>query len=413
MRNIVLCILRYLINSNSFLTIILLKFIALASGGRIKLKLVSTKWLDEYATESGGVLRPQATGFSVPPVFATKSSSDSIAVVFPDLEYRLFNSEIVSAASSAVLTRDELLLIERVGRGDVSAFDFSSDFILMHNACRAIVKDDTPLHIEKGIFFGGNGSFNYYHWLIEILPKCEFLKHLPEKYRNYPILVSKDVEDIASFKRSVDIFCGDRQVVFLEKNARYQVDQLIYIDAPNSLPFNMRAGESMAASQVLINPLSIEYVRRICLQDEIINSPSSSGLEYPEKVFLKRSSENRGYNQDDVEKMLERYSFVSVSMEELSFDEQIRTMHHAKWIVGPTGAAWTNIVFCRPGTLSVCWMAEELGDFSAFSNIASVVGMSLIYMTYQCGSVSSAIAYKKEYSVDIKSLEDILVRNEV
>ena len=68
-------------------------------------------------------------------------------------------------------------------------------------------------------------------------------------------------------------------------------------------------------------------------------------------------------------------------MGELSLDEQLAVVHQTEWIVGPTGAAWTNLVFCQPGAKCLCWMAEESGEFSALGEL-----------------------YGKDYAVDVSKI---------
>lgn len=60
------------------------------------------------------------------------------------------------------------------------------------------------------------------------------------------------------------------------------------------------------------------------------------------------------------------FGFTFVYMEDLSFCEQVSLMAQAEIIVGPTGAAWTNIIFASPGTKALCWMARDAETFPVF-----------------------------------------------
>jgi len=101
----------------------------------------------------------------------------------------------------------------------------------------------------------------------------------------------------------------------------------------------------------------------------------------------------------------------AVAMEELTFEEQIRTIRNADFIAGPTGASWTNLIFCRPDTHCLCWMAEESGDFASFSNIAMAVGVRLDYLTGRNEAGQKDKPYQQRYRLDIDELDAYLRRN--
>lgn len=404
MKSYTLNLLRYLLKRNSRIAGLLLVLIYVFSFGRWKYKVVNCDWLDRYDADVIGVLRETSDGGAYAPSFFGENKTTSLNVHFPELQYRLFRNTSISVSSSSLLIGGDSLAIERVGRYDSESFDYSGGHILMHEGNHAIVKIKKNIYIECGVFLGGNGSFNYYHWLMELIPKCEFFHRIP--YKKFPLLVSSDVDELISFKEILDKFAPNVDVVTLQKDKIYSVGDLVYIDTPNNLPFNLRPGNKMRASYTLIHPQSIKYIRNICLSDDVINDSSQS--TYPKKIFLKRKIERRKYNQDSVENILQKHGFVSVCMEELSFEEQVRTMFHCEWIVGPTGAAWTNLIFCQKGAKALCWMAEELGEFSAFSTIAGNVGVDLEYITYHSGIHTPSDAYYRDYHIDVDLIERIV-----
>ena len=54
-------------------------------------------------------------------------------------------------------------------------------------------------------------------------------------------------------------------------------------------------------------------------------------------------------------------------------------------------------MFARPGLKCICWMAEENGDFPAFSTIANLTDADLRYVRYHSGAASSHDLYSREY----------------
>lgn len=358
-------------------------------------------WMDELTAQEKGLLRHGTKGITFGPHYIGRAQSTE-SVCLPDIHYFMFERARVSATSSSVILNDKQVIIDRAIGPDQIKYDYAGGQIIAHGGNTAIVRLGKSEAIKKGVFLGGNGSSNYYHWLIEILAKLEFLSKLPEHYQKYPLLVSEDVVRIPSFRETLDLFAKGCALIVLSKQLSYVVDELIYINSPNNLPFNLFGNQKFKCAYVTIDSLSINYVRKVALQDAL-RVPALSN--YPKKIFLYRKSGLRNYNQDEVFDYLAGFGFTKIFMEDLSFLEQVRTVHHADFLVGPTGAAWTNLIFCRLGAKGLCWMADELGDFSAYSSIAAMVGVDLRYLTYKAGVHSTSALYSKGYYIDLSMIE--------
>jgi len=358
------------------------------------LRLLPMEWMDQSDAEEQGLLRHGSVGASYGPHYVTGQQSVE-RISLPDINFRTFQNARVSVSSSSVICNDKKVFIERVEHSEQQKFDYSGGQILSHGR-------ETAEKIKKGIFLGGNGSYNYYHWLVEILPKVQFLSLLPPSYADYPLLISENVERIATFKETLDLLSTDREVVMLKEDLSYVVGTLVYIDAPSSFPINFRTGVRFSLSYTHISGDSIRYIRKAAL--ERIKTFKQQEVACSKRIILCRKEERRNYNENDVFECLARFGFEKVYLGELSFDEQVAVVHQAEWIVGPTGAAWTNLIFCQPGAKCLCWMAEESGDFSAFSTISHLVGADMQYITYKTDARSTGELYRKDYAVDVSKI---------
>jgi capsular polysaccharide biosynthesis protein len=312
----------------------------------------------------------------------------------PAVNLYCFDNARISAMSSSVLT-SEKLLIERVNGVDPSRCTFVSGHVYMHSPTRVVITLEPTEHVKRGIFMGGNGASNYYHWMIEILPKLQFLREMDTAYPGFPLLVSEGTYRVRSLREGLELLAKARPVVVLERNKTYAVNELVYVSNPNNCPFNLRRGESAQVSDFITRPSSIEYVR-----DHLMSGLSKSDRSGTERLFLTRRSDRRKYNQDEILKICADYGFKSVFMDEKSLSEQAELISNAEIIAGPTGAAWTNLIFCRAGAKGLCWMAEESSGFSAFSNLAKAVGVDLRYVTYCSGATSTEDLFMSDYHVD-------------
>lgn len=371
------------------------------SNSRIDIRVLPLFWMDEAVSHESVLLRRGVKGTTYAPHYLGDVQLIE-SVNLPAVLYHVFERARVSVISSSVILDDEQVVIDRAMGPGYKNYNYAAGHIVMHGENTAVVRLRKSRNIKSGIFLGGNGSFNYYHWIVEILTKLEFLTMLPERYQKYPLLVSEDAVGIPSFKVTLDLLGRGREIVVLKRESSYVVDELVHINTPNNLPFNLFGNQKFSCSYAAIDSGSIDYIRRTAL--EIIHA-TATHQNYPKKLFLCRKSGRRNYNQDEVFSYLAKFGFIKVFLEDLCFFEQARTVHNADIIVGPTGAAWTNLIFCRSGAKGLCWMAEEYGDFSAYSTIAGMLGMDLRYFTYKADVHSADELYSKDYYVDLSMVE--------
>ncbi len=381
------------------------------SNGRmgLELKVLPLVWMDKSESHQKKLLLKGESGVAYGPYYLFQGQSTK-QVCLPDVHYYKFENARVSINSSSVIVDEQQIIIERAIGPDQEAYSFSSGQIIAHRKDRALVRLGKTKNFKKGFFLGGNGSSNYYHWVTEILARLEFKHLFPSEYKSYPLLISEDVMRIPSFKYTLELFAKNHEVILLQNESSYRVDQLVYINSPNNLPFNLRRNKAIKKSHTTINPVSIKYLRGKVL-GHILDIKESS--IYPNKIFLCRKSGLRDYNQDEISQLLSTFGFIKIYLEDLEFKEQVKTIYHADFIVGPTGAAWTNLIFCQTGAKGICWMAEEASNFSAYSTIASIVGVDLLYVTYKAGVVSTTDLYSHEYNIDPNLIKQALIHCDI
>jgi len=355
-------------------------------------------WLDQAEANNKYLLRRGGVGNSYPP-HCINGRPLIKEVHFSDINCHIFRNSRISVTSSSVILNDKNVFIERVAGLDQTKFNYASGHIRSHGISSAIVQLGDTEYIEKGLFLGGNGSSNYYHWLVEILPKLQFLPFLPDRLAQYPLLVNEDIQKIPTLKEAMNLLVSDCEIIYLDKYKSYHVGKLVYIDSPSNLPFNLRDKEIYDSSYSLISRDSINYIRNTTFKE--LHIVEQLPPDHSKRIFLCRRNIRRNYNQNEVFDLLEVLGFEEVYMEDLNIEDQVRLMQQSEWIVGPTGAAWTNLIFCLKGAKCLCWMAEEYAEFSAYSTIARIIGADLRYIYYKAGVTSTSDLYRKEYSIDV------------
>jgi hypothetical protein len=175
------------------------------------------------------------------------------------------------------------------------------------------------------------GCGNYYHWMLELLPRFAILE---ESKIHYDYIYTQVRFDF--MKESLTLLGVDLNGVIPANKDRYiQADRLVV--------------PSVASPFGYATPFAIDFLRTkfIPLAQKTIDSSNFS-----KRVFISRNKNSirRIKNEEEVFKLFEPYGFVKYELENLSILEQVALFYHAEIIVGEHGAGLANIVFCQPET---------------------------------------------------------------
>ena len=341
------------------------------------------------------------------------SNSKKLENFFPDIYARKFSfATIINCHQFAINSKEKIYIpqyyFENIPRISCGGHGFS----ILRKGLGIIIEKST-INISHGIGLIGSGSSNWYHWLIEILPIVMLAEKLPLAYRNYAFLVPNEYNKYQTFRDSLDALKSHRKIIILESDKQYQVENFIVIDIPVHGPFNLMKGKWPKISDYRQNEnVLIDYRLRILKNYGIENFKPN------EKIFLSRKNKRRNYNQIDLERIAKENGFTIVYPEILSFYEQVSLFNSAKYIVGASGAAWANILFCQKNTFGLTWIFPEYKEFCVYSNLAAIAGMNLSYFFTSTAKPlkSTNKAYRMNYRVDpqffIKKLKLFLENSE-
>ncbi|MCR5233004.1 MAG: glycosyltransferase family 61 protein [Lachnospiraceae bacterium] len=227
--------------------------------------------------------------------------------------------------------------------------------------------------IDKGILLTSSASQNYYHLVIETLSKLLYLDEY-EDWVEYPIIVDKKILDIPQYVEVLEAFNKhNRKIISIELNESVKVNKLIYISPVVWMPLNVYDRYQLKKSDFMISDRMLMNVKMIGEELEIVP-------EY-DKIFLSRLnvSNTRLVNELAIRDLFAENGFKIVKTEEMTFEEQIKCFKSAKVIVGSSGAALVNLVFCQPETLFVCIVSSK-ADFWLYSTMAYLIGLNCIFL---------------------------------
>ena len=356
-----------------------------------KLRCIKIKHLAECDDQIYLNLERADTFYSVGPKELYHAHIQNKKVCIPPLNLYLFRNVLINNRSSCIFCLKKLV-VESYNNNE----RFNEGFVELNSRYHALIKVQEIIIIDEGFFLAGNGSWNWFHWLTELLPKLIYIDKVPIK----TILVSNELQQYQSMFDSLKVFLGEKfKLIYLDYTKNYQVKKLYHINAVSYLPYNMFEGAIRKVEDVYMRKSTLMGMRDKILSHFNVNED----IKMPEKVLFFRKNHRVALNQEEFTETLKTLGFEALSFEDLGLKQQISYMQHAKIVVGITGAAFTNLMFAKPKTKAICLMQKGLEELSCFSNLSAVFDIELNYHFYETKTITTD-HYTSDFYIDIKEV---------
>lgn len=365
---------RYLLEKNLQVSPVIRSVLRLFKQGEIK----TIYWIDQLESHKLETLFKNDDVISVAPCINHQNNIISTQKLETNL-YLFKNAYIHPRSSHFIYGPQHDLMMERVTGANLAYCNYATGYLRFHNQTHAMIKNQFRSNKQDAhyntLYLGGNGVTNYYHWLIEVAPKLLLITpNLLKKYKIKYLILDHTIQQLPSFQEILKLFLKQQQlsieVIYRNKNEISIVNNLFYINHRNNFVYNSQIKLSSHEFSYVC-PQLINKVRDVCLgqANKIVKNRT-----YPEKIFLARKPESvRTYNQDEILAYFLQQGFTAVYLEDYCFLEQVLLFNHAKFIIGPTGAAWSNLIFCQTATQALSWLPVQISEFSVFSTLAHIV----------------------------------------
>lgn len=326
---------------------------------------------------------------------------------YPAINAYLMKDAMVSAYSSQIVKNDKLLVSRqrlKLRRRIPSHGAGLGYYDRQHSVCSI----RAAITFEKAIFLGGDGAYNWYHYVIECMSKAYLTKFLPDSYRDYPIIVPDEARHIKSFTEILNVLAPERKILTIGRETAH-IRNLIVIDEISQGPFNLYPGKW---------PVLSDYSQHESVLNAYFSelrhafSPSPIATKRFRRIFIVRPDVRRNYNQDALVEIAKRFGFLCVSPETLSLREQAKIFSEASHIIGASGAAWVNMIFAPHSFRGLTWILPQYSEFCSYSMLAHLLNHDMRYLVAQpdCKIMSTDDAYKASYTVSLEEFEAALVR---
>lgn len=169
---------------------------------------------------------------------------------------------------------------------------------------------------------------NYYHWMVETVPKVRYLRAFESEQGPVTLLIPANAPPFVN--ETLNILDWPDSCVVRANHGIYQVSDLIVPSFPDR------------------HPADFNWLREEVLENTPNHTPESGN-----NIYVSRANgvERRVVNEDEVMDVLSEYGFERYLLEERSLAENARLFADADVIVGPHGAGLTDIIFAEDCTL--------------------------------------------------------------
>ncbi|MFC7704769.1 glycosyltransferase 61 family protein [Plastorhodobacter daqingensis] len=221
--------------------------------------------------------------------------------------------------------------------------------------------------IATGIFACGSYSNNYFHFLVEVLPRA--LLAADGAPPGTPILTDAGMP--AQHYQALRLYLPQNPILQLDRHRSYRVGRLYAAGMPNIIH------DAFGATEGRLDTIrySPDLLARLAAPAAALRDGGT-----PRRLFLWRDSPvRRLLSAEELANELAGRGVVKVNFAQMPFAEQIRHMANAEIIVGQSGAHFANLLFAAPGARILALFSNAPGTpYGLWSGLAQRTGAEVI-----------------------------------
>ena len=200
-------------------------------------------------------------------------------------------------------------------------------------------------------------SHNYFHWLIEILPR----------------LITMRRAGIEADYYLVDCL------------SRFQQDALAALGIATHQLIQPHFKLMLQADELVVPSFPSPECLRLLGKSLLAGLGAGADVSLSRRVFISRRKTGTRTlsNEAEIESLLRAHGFETHFMEDYSLAQQARLIREAEFIVATHGAGLANIVFARPGTRVIEFVPAERFNYACYPKRTRLFGLhhQLVFTT--------------------------------
>lgn len=377
-------------------------------------KILSIKDISKKFPGKLTLLKSEPYYYRDPDVIGRKKSIGQYCIKTP--EQWISTIKRVAVRDGFIVTqKNTLLLYEPAANpkfGFVAGLWDKLAWIKNTDYAAVITAENNKYFVDEAILISGRCSPNYFHVLIEYFGKSyivDSLRWLEKK----PIIIDANIypQELDALK----ILLPNNPVILFHSGSTFHINKLHIPSICTYIPDTLTI--PMWKSAAICHPV-LQHIRNKIFQAYgIIDNPSSP---FDSKIYLTRTNGRVIKNNYEVENLVKEFGFEIVDTSSLTFEQQVRLINSAKFIVAPNGAALSNLIFAREGCEVLCLNSPFTVLFPLFSSLANFSGCKFSVLggednRYRNGDEEKYFdmdvnEFWSSYTINIQSLKDALKR---
>ena len=205
--------------------------------------------------------------------------------------------------------------------------------------------------IYGGVLLSMPWHHNFYHWMIEILPRLISYDRCPALQKE-PLIIPKSSPRFVA--ESLNLACYESRMILMA-DGTYKFKKLHML--------------SRLASTSEVAPDAVDWLNR-----KFPNGLST--LCTPRRIYVSRRDAKIRFvsNELQLADVLAEFGFETIIMSKLPLADQISAFRAADYVIGPHGAAFANLAFSKPGSTFIEFFSQGHSNvcFNRISRIRSL-----------------------------------------
>ncbi|RFZ90395.1 glycosyltransferase family 61 protein [Mucilaginibacter conchicola] len=216
---------------------------------------------------------------------------------------------------------------------------------------RNLSQGDTYLHCFNA------WSSNHYHWIVDFLPKLTLvIDELP----NYVLLLPDSDYARQTGAKLLETFnLKPKRIEWIKPKQFVAAHNLKFIPP-------------IVATGKTHDELMLKLRSRLRF-----DNPNPQERIY---VTRRKAASRKVLNEDKVIELLQRYNFKTIAFEELSIEEQVKTMANTKVMISIHGAGITNSIFMPPSGSIIEFRRNKVYHNQCYWHLAKAIQLNYYYL---------------------------------
>lgn len=239
----------------------------------------------------------------------------------------------ISINGVKVFTEEGYMLTDIGDRAEYVLPDFYKSEISFYNKRIAVI----------GHYWG----CSWYHWLLQTLSRLIVLTESHVPYDSIYIYIQHPWQKDSLHHMLAYLNIDPSSIIITDHWTTIQAATLIV----PSLPFEYTYHKEDHLVEKYKKPECPTWLLNTLRKAFIDGSVSLENESMYERIYISRSKTNRRLvsNEEQLIPELKNLGFTILNLEDFTVKEQAHIFNKARLIVGPHGAGFSNIIFCKPG----------------------------------------------------------------